>query len=294
MNDINETEIPIRELSAITGVNSVTIRAWERRYGLLKPKRTPKGHRLYTQEHIDTINEIKQHLNKGIAIGKVKELLEHQNESVEIDESWQAYSETLSTAIDTLNESRLEQVLLELTKHYPAGVLWEHLIQPLDNKYSASNDTFGAHSKYLLWHKVLRDICHLQIKKFTEKGAGTVIMVNLDKNEPSIEVLMLALQLLEESLQPNISYLESPLKEIPFVVQHTQAQSILLFGQGAINKQEVNREIAGRLGKLDLPLVVSGNTAKVNHSSFEELSIFHSTNHKELVSYLKDQGARDE
>jgi DNA-binding transcriptional MerR regulator len=32
---------PISTLAAQTGVNSVTLRAWERRYGLLKPKRTP-------------------------------------------------------------------------------------------------------------------------------------------------------------------------------------------------------------------------------------------------------------
>ena len=37
---------PIRVVSQRTGVNSVTLRAWERRYGLLKPLRTPKGHRL--------------------------------------------------------------------------------------------------------------------------------------------------------------------------------------------------------------------------------------------------------
>ena len=36
---------PIREVSRLTGVNSVTLRAWERRYGLIRPQRTPKGHR---------------------------------------------------------------------------------------------------------------------------------------------------------------------------------------------------------------------------------------------------------
>ena len=44
--------IPIRELSSLTGVNSVTLRAWERRYGLLKPQRTPKGHRLYSMQDV--------------------------------------------------------------------------------------------------------------------------------------------------------------------------------------------------------------------------------------------------
>ena len=31
---------PIRTLSSLTGVNSVTLRAWERRYNLIRPQRT--------------------------------------------------------------------------------------------------------------------------------------------------------------------------------------------------------------------------------------------------------------
>ncbi len=47
--------IPIREISRLTGVNSVTIRAWERRYGLIKPLRTNKGHRLYCHADVELI-----------------------------------------------------------------------------------------------------------------------------------------------------------------------------------------------------------------------------------------------
>ena len=51
----NNQLFPIRELGSITGVNASTLRAWERRYGLLKPARTPKGHRLYTKEDVDIL-----------------------------------------------------------------------------------------------------------------------------------------------------------------------------------------------------------------------------------------------
>ncbi len=49
---------PIRKISELTGINPVTLRAWERRYGLIKPERTPKGHRLYTDEHVQLIRRI--------------------------------------------------------------------------------------------------------------------------------------------------------------------------------------------------------------------------------------------
>ena len=38
-----------------TGLKPDTLRAWERRYGLPKPHRTPGGHRLYSQRDIDML-----------------------------------------------------------------------------------------------------------------------------------------------------------------------------------------------------------------------------------------------
>ena len=67
---------PIRELSLRTGVNSVTLRAWERRYGLLKPKRTDKGHRLYDQGDVQRVEGILRWIQQGVAVSKVRALLE--------------------------------------------------------------------------------------------------------------------------------------------------------------------------------------------------------------------------
>lgn len=59
--------ISITELSEKTGVNSVTLRAWERRYGLLKPQRTPKGHRFYTQADVDKVIKILNLIEQGVS-----------------------------------------------------------------------------------------------------------------------------------------------------------------------------------------------------------------------------------
>ena len=38
-----ESLLPIRTVSVLTGVNAVTLRAWERRYGLITPATHAKG-----------------------------------------------------------------------------------------------------------------------------------------------------------------------------------------------------------------------------------------------------------
>lgn len=67
---------PIRTVCAQTGVHPVTLRAWERRYGLIRPRRTPKGHRLYSAEDIELINRVLRLLDQGVPIGQVAQLLE--------------------------------------------------------------------------------------------------------------------------------------------------------------------------------------------------------------------------
>ena len=47
----------IREVSELTGVKPVTLRAWQRRYNLVQPQRTEKGHRLYLSSDIATIRQ---------------------------------------------------------------------------------------------------------------------------------------------------------------------------------------------------------------------------------------------
>ena len=67
---------PIRTVSDLTDVNAITLRAWERRYGLFEPIRKTSGHRLYTQAHIDLITRVVGLLDRGMHIGQIKAQLE--------------------------------------------------------------------------------------------------------------------------------------------------------------------------------------------------------------------------
>ncbi len=66
---------PIREVARLTGVNPITLRAWERRYNLIEPVRTESGHRLYTQQHIDFLHETLRLMEEGIPISRIKAVI---------------------------------------------------------------------------------------------------------------------------------------------------------------------------------------------------------------------------
>lgn len=66
----------IGDVAEKCGINPVTLRAWQRRYGLLKPQRTEGGHRQFDDEDIQRIEEIKRWIESGVSVGKVRALLE--------------------------------------------------------------------------------------------------------------------------------------------------------------------------------------------------------------------------
>lgn len=72
-----ETErlYPIRTVAQLTQVNPITLRAWERRYNLIRPIRTPAGHRLYSDDDIRRIREILDLSEQGIGLAQIAAIL---------------------------------------------------------------------------------------------------------------------------------------------------------------------------------------------------------------------------
>lgn len=144
MHDINSVMLtepeqtqalfPIREVARLTGINPITLRAWERRYGLIEPVRTESGHRLYSQEHIVLIQKALKLVNeKGISIGHVKPLLESENTAtpqVKTGEQQSiALTETsLMNQIESADSTRLNQLLDQIFIEFPFSLAANLLI----------------------------------------------------------------------------------------------------------------------------------------------------------------------
>jgi DNA-binding transcriptional MerR regulator/methylmalonyl-CoA mutase cobalamin-binding subunit len=65
----------IRTVSELTGVSSATLRAWERRYGVPAPSRTPSAYRLYSDEDVALIMRMRDLVKGGMAPAESARLL---------------------------------------------------------------------------------------------------------------------------------------------------------------------------------------------------------------------------
>jgi DNA-binding transcriptional MerR regulator len=67
MTDPSPAVLRIGELSRRLGVSDHVLRAWERRYGLLRPVRSTGGFRLYSEADLDRVRRMQAHLSEGLS-----------------------------------------------------------------------------------------------------------------------------------------------------------------------------------------------------------------------------------
>ena len=93
---------PTYNLKAVireTGLSPATLRAWERRYGLVKPLRSPGGHRLYTHHEIEMLKWLVARQAEGLSISHAVEMW-HSLENNEQDPLQAAHAQ-LAAAVGT-------------------------------------------------------------------------------------------------------------------------------------------------------------------------------------------------
>ncbi len=87
-SDQHASEIPdkdlfrIGEVSRLTGTKAFVLRYWETEFPMLQPVKSPKGHRLYRRQDIETVLQIRRLLyDEGFTIaGARRHLREHNGQ----------------------------------------------------------------------------------------------------------------------------------------------------------------------------------------------------------------------
>jgi len=106
----------IGELSRRSGVSPELLRAWERRYGLLRPERSDGGFRLYTARDEQRVASMRAHLDRGLSAAEAARLAlaEPEVEVAVADAGAPALergADELRAALDALDETRAHAAL---------------------------------------------------------------------------------------------------------------------------------------------------------------------------------------
>jgi MerR family transcriptional regulator, light-induced transcriptional regulator len=123
----------IGELSKRAGVSPELLRAWERRYGLLRPARSAGGLRLYSPADVERVALMQQHLAQGLAAAEAAALAvrdANSKEAVGTAFRPQAIRSELAAALDAFDEPRAQAILDRLLAVTTMETLLNEVIVP--------------------------------------------------------------------------------------------------------------------------------------------------------------------
>ena len=230
--------MPIRDVARITGVNAVTLRAWERRYGLIVPHRTPKGHRLYADEHVTRIQAILTWLNRGVSVSQVKGLLRAgQPAFAEASSQWDARRQQLQEAICNLNERRLDDCFNSELALYPPHTLCQQLLLPLFEELELRwRNQFGAQAERVFFYSWLRSKLGARLYHNNRQYNGASLLLINVSDLPMAPGLWLTAWLASSAGCP-VEVFDWPLPptELALAVEHIQPRAVLLYSSQALN-----------------------------------------------------------
>lgn len=273
---------PIRTVSEVTGVNAITLRAWERRYGLFKPERTPKGHRLYSQQDILRIQHVLQLLENGLSIGRVAKALKDEiepeslvdftakndnlassEEPVESNQGqWKLYHDALISHVNCYDLAQLEQLHREIFSLYPLDIISKNLLQPVlkELKDEAKKLQSLSGSYHFYWHFLQQRIANLFLKSVLQNRGKKILLVGYGEKKTDIELMLYGMSLV--SLGYRIVFLGCDISfdAIPMVLSRSNSDALIVYkaSQTAPHDSEVLLSIAVVAESLKLAFFLAG------------------------------------
>ena len=270
---------PIREVSRLTGINPVTLRAWERRYGFIEPKRTNSGHRLYSVTDIETVRRVQGWIERGVSVSKVGELLARGTPAISPHEGVQSteYREwqlQISAALSAFNEAQLERLYGQIFSSYPPEVVFQDILMPLWHQLSKTREEFGRTSEWLLLDGFLRGrVQHrLQFQLQVAPASTCVVVVALADLCRELELLVAGLLLSRADRVIRVLPMGQPLDELALVCEKIQPAAVVVFAQRALTTAH-HRRLLKLAQTLDCSTLLAGEAANVAQPALNDSSI---------------------
>lgn len=268
MNMQMNEQFSIRDLSEITGVNAVTLRAWERRYGLLKPSRTEKGHRYYTVDDIGHVRNILNWLDRGVAISKVRPLLDTEQAPADMigddGSHWQDTLQQSLALINSFQREKLEQQINELFANYPLDTLASNYLMPLQDRLgSQAALRFGATAEKIFFDSELHADLLARIRHANSNNNGQrLLLLALDGQQYGIHALLLALALLEAGYRLHLLFNACSLREIPYIIEQASGgaalAAVICHCDSKPDMPQLEQELARAASNAHVPFFISG------------------------------------
>jgi len=221
----------IGELSRRVGESPELLRAWETRYGLVTPERTPGGLRLYSEQDERRVRVMRHHINAGLSaseaarMAKLAERPQAEAESITLA----GLDAALQSSFDALDEPAAQTVLDRLLIAFELRQALSGVILPVLHRLGqqwAGGQTTAAQEHFA------SNIINGRLRSLAQgwgQGVGPIAILACPPGELH-ELGLLAFGLALRARGWRITYLgaDTPLSDIAAIVDEIPAAIVVL------------------------------------------------------------------
>jgi DNA-binding transcriptional MerR regulator len=258
----------ISDIESLIGIKAHTIRAWEIRYNLVPPKRTPTNIRYYTEDDLKMLLNIVALNENGYKISKIAKMSRQQildlvaqlktdwnNDSLQmlnlsdatIKYDEKVFSEILAGCIDEMGLIKtMDIILFPFMKR--VGMLWQTGAIDPSHEHFASN---------LIRDRIIVEIDKLEKPENPKPKRFLLFLPEAEMHETG---LLFARYLLKKCGQDTL-YLgsEIPYQDLKKVVESYKPDYSFIVLTSLNLGKDINKIIGKVMDNLDVPLLVAGS-----------------------------------
>ncbi|WP_025131956.1 MerR family transcriptional regulator [Pseudomonas sp. PH1b] len=269
---------PIREVARLTGINPVTLRAWERRYGLIQPTRTESGHRLYSMHDVEAVREILGWIERGVAVSKVGKILAKSRAAqaqakLPAEDGQQAeyaqWRDQLQRVVAAFDEDQLERLYGQIFSSYALPVVFQGIFLPLWKQLLQDREAFGQTSEWVFLDGFLRARITQRLLLQRATQHRQLLLVALNDQCRELELQVAALMLGHDQVGVRLLGPGVPLDELTLVCEKLKPMALVVFSNHAPNA-ELPKRLKRLALTLDCPLMLAGDASELAQDSLAD------------------------
>jgi DNA-binding transcriptional MerR regulator/methylmalonyl-CoA mutase cobalamin-binding subunit len=213
----------IHVAAELSGVRVELIRAWERRYGVLVPKRTASGYRVYTDRDVALLRRLKQLTEQGVSISEAATMLPQLLMELETTQprpevslsSVRAWLDEVLRAAEGLEQARVSEVLDEVMAALLPLRAYDEVLVPLQREVGERwhAGTFSVAQEHLVTQEVRARLIGL-LHAAPNRGRRRVVLACFPEEQHEIGLLGVALRMRHAGLSVTLLGQRTPAEEV--------------------------------------------------------------------------------
>lgn len=304
------TSIPRISIGTVvrrTGLSAHVLRAWERRYGVVTPKRTDGGLRLYSHDDVLRLQLLKKLTDQGHAIGQIAELsstdlvsmlrdeaIETSITSAQVEptEAGRFLAATID-AVQALDGPRVHQTLMRAVVALKSREFTRDVVGPLLSRVGEmwSEEAICPVHEHILSVNLRRVLAWMIDSVPVNDDAPVIVCTTPAHQRHELGAMLAAIAATEEHWR--VAYLgpDLPAEDIALGAKVTRASVVAVSVVYSRDKEIIRKELKTLKSKLPKNVMLVAGGAGTRNADLEKLGIVVLQNLEELRSLLRSHDA---